>query len=209
MISNLQSYGTVAATGTTAADAALITSHITIVTGADSTKGVKLPLLNPYINEVRILNDTLTEAVRVYPFSGNTIKGYSTDVFFLMGKQYNLFTRINLTDWAIADPSYGYLSQSVSAAGTTQGDATPLNLGPVNYIINGATGANGVLLPAVPGTASGIIKYVVNVLGNTFNLYPYTGQALGGLGVNNPLLVAGYRQVILRAWVGGSPWSYT
>lgn len=64
--------GTVAATGTTNADAAALTTQVTSVTGADAAKGVILPAAGD-VGEVFLIENTAAAVLKVYPDSGSQI----------------------------------------------------------------------------------------------------------------------------------------
>jgi hypothetical protein len=62
----LSDIGTVAAAGgPTIADAAAITTHVTIVTAADGTKGVKLPT-GATTGEVYVVSNSAAAALKIY-----------------------------------------------------------------------------------------------------------------------------------------------
>lgn len=68
---------TVAAAGTTQADAALLIEGFNFVTGADDAKGVKLP---PAANGAKVVIKVGTGAdLKVWPNTGDTINGLSAD----------------------------------------------------------------------------------------------------------------------------------
>ncbi len=77
----------------------------------------------------------------------------------------------------------GYLMHSVnatvSAAGTTQGDATALNK-TIN-VVTTASASQGVRLPTA---AAGMVFYITNASGATINVYPATGARINNVAVN-------------------------
>ena len=77
---------TLAATGTTAADAAVLIDQITVVTGANGAAGVALSAAAD-LGEHTVINDSPTYAVKVYPVSaGNdVINDLASDEAFILG----------------------------------------------------------------------------------------------------------------------------
>lgn len=73
----LRSVGTVAAAGSTQADAAPITCELTVVTGADGTKGVILPTFEPGMQIT--LKNGAASALKVYPPTGAAINALSAN----------------------------------------------------------------------------------------------------------------------------------
>lgn len=65
------SLGTVAATGTTQADAAALTNGTNVVTGANGTAGVQLPAPSYVGQEVAVIN-TAASGLKVYADNGGT-----------------------------------------------------------------------------------------------------------------------------------------
>ncbi len=68
---------TVAAAGSTAGDATLVTGRVTLVTGADATKGVILPADS--IGVSRIVHNSSASALKVWPPTGAAINTGSVD----------------------------------------------------------------------------------------------------------------------------------
>lgn len=66
----------VTATGSVIGDAAALSSGINVVTGADATKGVILPVTTG--GDVVIIKNNTAAALKVYPQSGGTINALST-----------------------------------------------------------------------------------------------------------------------------------
>jgi hypothetical protein len=69
----LSDVGTVAADGGNVGNAAAITAHVTIVTGADGTKGVKLPA-GATTGEVYVVSNSAGNALKIYA-AGETLNG--------------------------------------------------------------------------------------------------------------------------------------
>ena len=72
------SSGSLAATGSTQANAAAVVSSLTIVTAADGTKGVILPAAQP--GESCVLFNNAGSTLKVYPPSGSAISVAGTGV---------------------------------------------------------------------------------------------------------------------------------
>jgi hypothetical protein len=69
----LSDVGTVAADGSTIADAAAVVTHVTIVTAANGTKGVKLPT-GATTGEVYVISNSAAAILKVYATS-ETLNG--------------------------------------------------------------------------------------------------------------------------------------
>jgi hypothetical protein len=98
------------------------------------------------------------------------------------GTGANVFaTSPSLTTPALAGETFS-TNSSISAAGSTQGTATPLTS---DYnVINTAAAGSGVILPTAT-TGRRII--VVNRGANTVNVYPATSSSIDALAVNAPI----------------------
>jgi len=72
---------TIAAAGSTQADATPITTGKTVVTAANGTKGVVLPVAEVDM-EVKVINSVADQALEVYPNSGAVINALSADAAF-------------------------------------------------------------------------------------------------------------------------------
>ena len=68
---------TLAAAGSTQGDAGVITGQLVFVTGADATKGVKLPAVGN--GKFIILINTANAVLKIYPSSGEKIQGGTGD----------------------------------------------------------------------------------------------------------------------------------
>ena len=92
---------TLAADGSTAADAAALIDQITIVTGADGVKGVGLPAAADLL-EYTVVNDSPVYAVKVWTVNaGNdVINETAADEAFILGPgQRTTFKAISATQW--------------------------------------------------------------------------------------------------------------
>ena len=90
----------VAPTGSTQGDAAQLTAAVSIVTGADGTKGVILPV--PKVGrQVSVYSATATNGLKVYPHSGGDINdGTSNAAITIEGKTRADFLAVDTTTWA-------------------------------------------------------------------------------------------------------------
>lgn len=104
------SRGTLAATGTTSADAAVITQQVTVVTASDGTKGVALPAAAAATGPFMLVNSVSTGGanLKVYPVdSGNdNINALAEDAAFTMGPGAAVwFIPTSATQWYAAQMS--------------------------------------------------------------------------------------------------------
>jgi hypothetical protein len=94
------SSGSVAAAGTTLSTAAPLAATVNHVTGADSTKGVRLPAARAG-TLVAVYNATAGQTLSVYPPSGGTINGGSANAAVsLTALTPALFLATSATNWA-------------------------------------------------------------------------------------------------------------
>lgn len=188
MGNNLQSYGTVAAAGSNSTDATLLTYHVNILTGADNVKGVKLPLLNPEIDDIHLFNNTQSSAIIVYPSTNNSLFGFIGSYVFA-GYQYTQFKRLSINQWGVSDPGYRFGAESVNAGGSTQGDATALSLGASYWTVNNANGVRGVKLPLASTSTIGIVRYLINFASGALLLWPNTDNSINFQSNNTSLSI--------------------
>ena len=71
-------------------------------------------------------------------------------------------------------------SDSVSASGSSQGDAFTLTT-EINRVTS-ATASNGIKLPVAQG---GLVVFIINTVSNSFKVYPNTSDEINSLGTNN------------------------
>lgn len=186
---------TLAALGTNQGTAALLAADVTVVTGADGTKGVILPLPTT-ANQILTVINTGTSNLPIYPNTGAAIDAGSANA------QYNLpaatavrFIATSTTQWyeIKADPLFGLLpTATVASAGSSQGTAAALTA-----IVNNITGADGTKAAVLPTAQPGMKLFIQNQ--GTFNLpvYPATGAAIDGIAANSAVnLPAGCNMVI-------------
>ena len=90
---------TVAATGSTVADAAQIYPGITIVTGADATKGVLLPA-TPLAGTVVIVKGTTAAVLKVWPDAAATINAIGSNGSISLASLVTaIFIATSATQW--------------------------------------------------------------------------------------------------------------
>ena len=91
--------GEIAAAGTVQGDATAITQQVTKVTGADGTKGVVLPTSTAGA-VYRIHNSDASSALKLYPQSGGSVNGGTTNVHVtLAAKETAHLMKISSTEW--------------------------------------------------------------------------------------------------------------
>jgi len=96
-----RSADTLAAAGTTSADAAVVGDQVTIVTGATGANGVALPAAAD-LEEVTLINDSDNYALLVYPVDGGNdmINELAEDQAFILGPgRTTTFKAISATQW--------------------------------------------------------------------------------------------------------------
>ena len=77
---SLYDVGTLAASGSTQATAATIVNHVTMVTAADGTKGVVLPLAVTNGEFYAIGNAVANQALKLYPSTGSYFNGLGQNI---------------------------------------------------------------------------------------------------------------------------------
>lgn len=113
------SRATLAAAGTTAADAAVIAQQIVLVTGADNAKGVALPAAAATEGPILVIN-TAGAPLLVYPVNGGNdqINSLAEDAAFTMGPgDAAWFVPTSATQWYAANRN-GVKSQVLTALAT-------------------------------------------------------------------------------------------
>jgi hypothetical protein len=92
---------TAAAAGSTQATATPLTASVNHVTGADGTKGVRLPAIAQPGQIVAVYNATSAQALKVYPPTGGTINGGAANAAVTQsGLTLALFIATSSTNWA-------------------------------------------------------------------------------------------------------------
>lgn len=88
-----------AAAGSAYTDAAVVVNRLSLVTGADGTKGVILPA-GDAVSETRIVYNSSGSNLKVYPDAGGTINGGSTDASVTVAaKVCSVFIKIAALTW--------------------------------------------------------------------------------------------------------------
>ena len=104
------SRGTLAATGSGASTAAVITEQATAVTASDGTKAVALPAASTTVGPLLIINTVTTANLPVYPVNGgnDNINAGAEDAAFTMGPgKAAWFIPTSATQWYVADFTAG------------------------------------------------------------------------------------------------------
>lgn len=97
------SNATVTASGTLQADAAAISKTLNIVTGADGTKGVKLPFAAAGLN-LTIVNSG-TDSLKVYPQTSQSINDLSANAAFIISAKASIqFYAKDASSWSSVTP---------------------------------------------------------------------------------------------------------
>lgn len=94
---------TIAATGSTAADAAALTARTNLITAADGVKGVELPAAAD-ATAVFVLNTSVDAGLNVYPVDGgnDNINALAEDAPFILGPGLGAwFISTSLTQWYV------------------------------------------------------------------------------------------------------------
>ena len=96
----LSDVGTVAAAGSTIADAAAVATHVTIVTAADATKGVKLPT-GATTGEVYVISNSAAAILKVYATS-ETLNGVAGATgFSIAASKGAICVKSGAATWAV------------------------------------------------------------------------------------------------------------
>jgi len=98
---HLADVDTVAAAGSTQTNAAAITATVTRVTGADGTKGVRLPAPDLVGRVIVVYNASGSGALKVYPQSGAKIGANATNAAVSVAAGSTMVAvAVGLTEWA-------------------------------------------------------------------------------------------------------------
>lgn len=92
---------TVAAAGSTLADAAQLAAGVSIVSGADGTKGVKLPATPAAGTVVFVKGTTASQVLKVYPDAAATINAIASNgaISLASGATPAIFVAASATQW--------------------------------------------------------------------------------------------------------------
>lgn len=111
----------IAAAGVDATDAAVLTSQVNVITGADGAKGVALPAAATTIGPILVINLDNDSDLKVYPVNGGNddINGGAEDAAVLLRPGRGAwFIPVTATDWYV-DPNA--LSTNAGALATPAG----------------------------------------------------------------------------------------
>lgn len=96
----LSDIGTVAAAGSSISDAGAVTAHVTIVTAADATKGVKLPT-GATTGEVYVISNSAAAVLKVYATS-ETLNGVAGATgFSIAASKGAICVKSGAATWAV------------------------------------------------------------------------------------------------------------
>lgn len=105
------SVGTIAAAGTTVADATAVTSGYQKVTGADATKGVVLPQIDTVdIGTVIFIDNDVAAVLKVYGYGtdgtdGTINGGAAAAAGSLTANSVGIFVAVSTTAWRAIEPA--------------------------------------------------------------------------------------------------------
>lgn len=100
----LQVNGTVAAAGSAYTDSGALSTGISPVSTDSATKGVSLPDITVIGELCLVINTAAATALKLYPYSGDTINGESANTpFTIAAKGLVLAVADSLTSWRIAE----------------------------------------------------------------------------------------------------------
>lgn len=154
--------GTLAATGSTQTDAAAVATTVSRVTGADGTKGVKLPALAsvPVGFTVEVINSDVTNALKVYSnAAGELISGVAgTTAVVVASKGTVRFRKYNATNWYA---SLLTLGASVAFTG--------------NVTVAGTLGSTGLITATAGVTSADNITFSAALKGIASNIATLAG----------------------------------
>lgn len=205
--------GTLAATGTTQADAAAVATTISRVTAADGAKGVKLPALAsfPVGFEIQVVNSNQTNTLKLYSnAAGELINGVAGTTAFIIPAGFTVtFRKYDATNWyasrttQTADMTFGgnlifgtalkgvaLNIATLAAAGATQADAAAVASTVAR--VTGANGTVGVKLPALASIAVGQELEIINSsTASALNVYSNAvGELISGQAGTTAIVLA-------------------
>lgn len=174
--------GTIAAAGTTQANATAIVNTNQQVTGANGTTGVRLPALaNLDVGLPVTVINAGASTLRVYSnAAGELINGVAgTTSFNIAPGDSVVFLKFNNTNWYADHTSVPVVVDvaTLAAAGSTQADAAVVASRFAR--VTGASGTNGVRVPALATVPNGY-EFIVNnsSTANALRLYSNSGVEL-------------------------------
>lgn len=97
--------GTLAAAGSTQADAGQIVTQLTTITAADATKGVKLPA-TPVAGETYTVINTANAVLKLYPGTGDTLSGLAANAnMSLAAYTYTICVAVSASAYWCGEPA--------------------------------------------------------------------------------------------------------
>lgn len=217
------SRGTLAATGSGASTAAVITKQVTAVTASDGTKAVALPAAATTVGPLMVVNTSTTATLPVYPVSGgnDNINAGAEDAAFTLGAGKSAwFIPTSATQWYVEDASavtsttteLNYVD--VTTAGTAQaskavvldasknvtGLGSVLSTAPTGGGIGYATGAGGAVTQATNRTTGVTLSTLTGQI--TTNNASLAAEASADFVVTNTTVAIG--DVVVVAIQSGS-----
>jgi hypothetical protein len=112
------SRASIAAAGTTSANAAALTSQVNAITASDSVKGVVLPAAATTTGPIQVINTVSTARLLVYPVDSgdDAINGLSANVAYEVGPGEAVwFTPTSATQWFTSAASHLRTGQTLTA----------------------------------------------------------------------------------------------
>ena len=201
---------TVAAAGSSEADAASLTGSMNVVTASDGAKGVILPR-GKRDTSVRVINSVAGSALLVYPDTGGQINALTatTGAFTVPGSNEATFVCDTDLHWYVAgggvealdnltmaNPiNYDHNTTITAFATGGQASATALT-GEFNNVTTVATAGDSVKLPTA---ALGLKITVKNSGAASLAVFPATGDAINSLAANLSVDIAPKGQMTFRA----------
>ncbi len=205
----VQTNGTVAATGSTQANAiasAAISAHVTYVTGADGVKGVALP--SAAAGDLYVVYNQDANVLKLYPYTSDQINNQSANAAILVpGWSVAICYACTTVYWAVTIGSeYNSAARSVVAitgAGTLTSDAQAITEQPGCVLSASGASNSGIKLPASLTGA----EYTVYVTGaNTLKIWPPASGTINGGSADASVSVATKTRTILTC-IDGTDWS--
>ena len=213
-----------AAAGNSQATATAITKNLNAVTGADGTKGVKLPI-GAAGDEIVVINTDAAQVLKVYPETGGQINALGADAAISIGpgKAASFIctallqwyapdeativattTELNLVDGAAAGTVAAGKAAVYDAGGrVVRNVANPaaagVNQGDATALttdLNVVTGADGAKGVVLPTAAAGMSIAVINTANAVLLVYPATGGQINALGANASFSQGAYEACI-------------
>lgn len=179
----------VAAAGTTAADAAVLTAQLNFVTGADDAKGVALPAATD-TQMVFVQNASATASLKVYPVNGgnDNINGLAEDAAFTLAPGRGAwFMADSATHWYTPDIGSGVVQRLIPVTGQGKVGAT------AGWVITAGDNIGHATLPASQTASTLVIPLSGLDVGDMITAWGVAGQVESA--GNNVTLTADLRKL--------------